>query len=114
MSVIVKGMDMPKSCLYCPMLNGSDECCLLSDEQNYAYDDIDQVKDNYCPLVALPKKHGRLIDADAFVEYLENEFKTGYENDQKSDADMKMLIAKMHELIITEIHNRPTVIESEG
>lgn len=66
MSVIVKGMEMPKSCLYCPMLNGSDECCLLQDEQNYAYDDIDQVKDNYCPLVELPQKHGRLIDVDEY------------------------------------------------
>lgn len=44
---------------------------------------------------------------------LKKEFADGYENDQKSDADMKMLIAKMHELLITEIHNRPTVIESE-
>lgn len=56
----------------------------------------------------------RLIDANAFVEYLENEFKSGYENDQKSDADMKMLIAKMHELFITEIQKRPTVLENEG
>lgn len=55
----------------------------------------------------------RLIDANAFIEYLENEFESGYENDQKSDADMKMLIAKMHKLIITEIQKRPTVLEIE-
>lgn len=55
----------------------------------------------------------RLIDANAFVEYLENEFENGYGNDQESDADTKMLIAKIHELIITEIKKRPTVIERE-
>ena len=72
MSVLIKGMEMPKSCLYCPMLNGSDECCLLSDEQNYAYDDIDSVKDKYCPLVEIAKKHGRLIAAERLKENIES------------------------------------------
>jgi hypothetical protein len=110
MSVIVKGMDMPENCLDCQFSTDLGDCyATFSAGADF---DIPNRPEN-CPLVKLPENHGRLIDADAFVECLENEFKRGYENDQKSDADMKMLIAKMHELIITEIQKRPTVVESE-
>ena len=107
MSLIIKGMNMPKSCFKCQIY------CKEFIDSAVSDNDFFTKRLENCPLVEFSEKQGRLIDADAFVEYLENEFKSGYENDQKSDADMKMLIAKMHELIITEIRKRPTVIESE-
>ncbi len=61
MSVIVKGMDMPKDCGHCRF--AVDGWC-------YAYGraNIDALstyeRTNYCPLVPIPP-HGRLIDADA-------------------------------------------------
>lgn len=115
MSVIVRGMNMPKYCKECSnhfWFAGRIWCYYLDDSIDEG-GNIDVSPPHNCPMTELPEKHGRLIDADAFVEYLENEFKSGYENDQKSDSDMKMLIAKMHELIITEINQRPTVVESE-
>ena len=76
MSVLIKGMEMPKNCDVCPMLEGDrmDGLChaaskWLDDDEHwtwYAYPegDIDDSKPCNCPLVPVPP-HGRLVDADA-------------------------------------------------
>lgn len=57
MSVIVKGMEMPKNCTRCDYigLNAAIGCSVMSGTNGRATD---------CPLGALPDKHGRLIDAN--------------------------------------------------
>jgi hypothetical protein len=53
MSVLIKGMDMPKSC---------DDCWF-----EYAYEICTpETKYENCPLVKLPP-HGRLVDADVIM-----------------------------------------------
>ena len=69
MSVLIKGMDMPKGCSYCTLLyRGSDEryhCPFNSFCVWLDFDDIpDYIVDDDCPLVEVPTPHGRLIDAD--------------------------------------------------
>ena len=62
MGVLVKNMDMPKSCYECPMLDGSDECCLLDDDINFEYNDADiKTSTNLCPLIE-PMDNGTLTD----------------------------------------------------
>ncbi len=81
MSVLIKGMEMPKTCHCCSMcVQVSDgeidwhwECCLLCEKvARYAADRIPS-----CPLVPVPP-HGRLIDADKLnsseTDYLGNHF----------------------------------------
>lgn len=58
MSILIKGMAMPASCVDCPMMQGENGYCKLRKE--YVYGDIPRS----CPLVPVPP-HGRLIDADA-------------------------------------------------
>lgn len=65
MSVIVKGMEMPKNCWECSLSDIDDDygrCCLYS---GIACLTIGR-QDN-CPLVEIPTPHGRLIDADKLV-----------------------------------------------
>ena len=70
MSVIVKGMEMPKGCGLCPMEN----MCVVVRRRvismdrelwtplNYRHDD--------CPLVEMPASHGELVDRnDLLSEY---------------------------------------------
>ena len=61
MSVLVKNMQMPKSCGCCPMCYcdhyGYVMCALISEEVNL------KTRFPDCPLVEIPP-HGRLIDAD--------------------------------------------------
>ena len=57
MSVIVKGMKMPKNCFYCAM--SSFGVCNIA----VRIWDI-STRPDWCPLAGLPEGHGRLIDAD--------------------------------------------------
>ena len=80
MSVLIKGMKMPKSCSVCRMLEGDtmDGLChaaekWMDDEDfwrwySYPEGDIDDSKPSNCPLIEIPAEHGRLIDADALME----------------------------------------------
>lgn len=67
MSIIIKGVEMPKSCAECPMgsvLYGYK--CLAKNKQfdRYAFTSMQ----DWCPLIEIPDKHGRLIDADELRE----------------------------------------------
>jgi len=71
-SVIVKGMKMPENCRECRFQDfGSttgDTWCGVNDivlAKNFEVIRFDR-KPEWCPLVALPDKHGDLIDRDAF------------------------------------------------
>ena len=69
MSILVKGMEMPKSCLECVCKHK-----FFSDMRCYEFSDFEfdgtekfphsEDRSLYCPLVLVPP-HGRLIDADA-------------------------------------------------
>ena len=68
MSVLVKGMEMPKSCFYCPFrkkVNPDDYVCMaLNKEFEETFSLIVGKRHDDCPLIEVPP-HGRLIDADA-------------------------------------------------
>ena len=85
MSVIIKDMDMPKSCfkceIYCRPYFSSDKVIFTQRLAN-------------CPLVALPKNHSRLIDGDYLVDKLK-------------------ALGLKDENVFRIIKEEPTVIESE-
>lgn len=70
MSVLIKGMEMPSDCRECPLSEyhertGKTWCepadgILAEDYKPIGFDG----RPEWCPLVALPEKHGRLVDAD--------------------------------------------------
>lgn len=67
MSVLIKGMEMPKNCYDCP-LAGDFKCNLMPSVpalcKEYDMAVQNEKRLNNCPLVEIPP-HGRLIDADA-------------------------------------------------
>lgn len=65
MSVLVKGMQMPKSCCkceysYCEPISGLSRCNLTN---LFIHDNNDKFPES-CPLIELPEHHGRLFDQD--------------------------------------------------
>ena len=80
MSILIKGMEMPK---HAGVNKGKDtvyRCIVIAHPDNSAelvidtkfaspYDNGHNVK--RCPLVEVPTQHGRLIDADKFLEWLQ-------------------------------------------
>ena len=96
MSVIIKGMKMPDRCLDCPFMisRDNDDCILQSGVANELAVTWDDLKSG-CPLVEIPEKHGRLIDADDL------EPDTDYD-----DGDF-------HAYSIRQIYDAPTILEAE-
>ncbi len=70
MSVLIKGMEMPKNCYDCP-LNYDTIDCMVADialrEKGGGDFLYEHERASHCPLVPVPK-HGRLIDADALLK----------------------------------------------
>lgn len=107
MSLLIEGMDMPKSCMECICLEAFDDeiygrqlfCGLLG---------IDALAKEHsrhkkCPLSEIPTPHGRLIDGDKLIARLKNT--TGIAH--KLDYDM-------FKHILSLIEHQPTIIEAEG
>ena len=105
MSVLVKGMEMPKNCMDCPFkgfdrAGGRGTICTINESitLHAVLDGVDVkfVRMGDCPLVPVPP-HGRLIDADA-IPYL-----LGTTHEKAYDVVPRFMIDKM-----------PTVIEADG
>lgn len=109
MSVIVKGMEMPDSCGACKlsvqvsMSLGAVMRCRLVGVVGTSFSDPHDVLNKRhpnCPLVALPDKHGRLVDAD--------------EIKNKNPLHMELDVPYVTEVTVGEIiDSAPTIVESE-
>ena len=76
MSIIIKGMEMPKDCQFCPMAhwNKLDQltgCDVVGGKRYVPKGDYlywySEGRPDWCPLVEVPK-HGRLIEADKLMD----------------------------------------------
>lgn len=104
MSVLIKGMEMPKSCVECPCCrhdnwNGATaHQCNVSlitfgaEDEKWLYN----TRPNWCPLVKIPP-HGRLIAANLLKAEFTGNFRYAYET----------------ALVKAIIDSSPTVIEAE-
>ena len=91
MSILIKGMEMPKNCDKCGFQSASRFCNAMPYNFCERTDDIG--RSDWCPLIEVPS-HGRLIDADELVRIWKG--------------------AKFHGNIEPIVNARPTVIEAEG
>ena len=96
MSIIIKGVDMPKNCMCCPFPHvGVDwyYCyCPGVDGKAYDFKQAESIPDD-CPLVEVPEPHGRLIDVDEITAF--SQLEINYEE-------------------VESLDEFPTVIEAEG
>lgn len=105
MSVIVKGMEMPNACCYCPC-SDSAGCAvtgraMTTEEMAGQLGDIDN-----CPLRPLPEKHGRLIDADDMERFMSDTVQGDIRQYPYSDT--------LWDMAFKWIDSRPTIVEAEG
>ena len=102
MSILIKGMKMPKNCMLCNFCaeeadpaNG--EICMAT---GTLMAPCTRERLDNCPLVELPTHHGRLIDADSLKESVT---KLKFHNTSSEDV-----VAVFREIILA-----PTIIEAE-
>ena len=69
MSILIKGMEMPKECYDCPVYNSEFCCCNITDTepwQGHEDDDPVPIPDD-CPLIEVQEqKHGKWIEQDGY------------------------------------------------
>ena len=105
MSVIVKGMEIPKNCYAC-MTSGFRSAIKCEEWSSISAGLFGKMRSPSCPLVELPEKHGELIDKDEFLEML-----------IRPDISFSFFSDGMF-IDVTDvcatILNTPTVLEAEG
>lgn len=112
MSVLIKGMEMPKACIECVFYRRTDPiydyCCVSSAApQNYIPTD--------CPLVPVPK-HGRLIDGNSLSKVVLNWIATqekAYPNEDSNELSWRLGARAMGNQIYRDIEAAPTIIKAE-
>lgn len=107
MSYIVKSRDFPKSCNECdePHLCCDFYYCGVGHQKDGRHLDVDEhyinkTKHPECPLKEIPTPHGRLIDADKLVWFIDNHIASG-----KKWVEF--------ETIKNMINSLPTIIKAE-
>ena len=92
MSILIKGMDMPKDCSYCILANKHING--LCEAKYYCRLEADY---EHCPLIEIPTPHGRLIDGDEFKSWVD---------DWYDCTDIGNIVESW-------IDERPTILEAE-
>ena len=102
MSLIIKGVDMPEKCENCPCYDYIDYVCRADD--CFAPFDVEnpEERSEHCPLIELPAKHGRLIDADELKKNMRNYY-----------PSIDHLCCSQHVVTKGDIDCAPTIIEAE-
>lgn len=104
MSVLIKGMEIPGTCLHCPFADGEYGWCDCDNDIDVCFDE----RPDACPLIALPDHHGRLMDADALCEDLLGRWSVA--ETRKED----LIKAVMADVVTPIIACQPIIVEAEG
>ena len=71
MAVLIKGMEMPRSCFNCKFPRACQAITRRIDEMDRSEWFPQDRRHSDCPLVEVPEPHGRLIDADVLADSFE-------------------------------------------
>ena len=111
MSILIKGMKMPKNCNECKFGTWSNlhqtACCKRHDFDPCFEDhsrEYMEKRADFCPLVEIPEPHGRLIDASYKVDM-------PFYDDEYEEYSMRTVTVE--ELLMMADNEVPTVIEPE-
>lgn len=114
MSVLIKGMEMPKNCEECDFCHWSNlhqtGRCDRCDDEPVCADfgtDYKRTRARFCPLVEVPTPHGRLFDADELKKTLDERF------DEIRNMYPSIRFGPGWMLASSVIMHSPTVIEAE-
>ena len=101
MSILVKGMIMPKNCFECPMMTDYDTCGFYAMRSSRSELEAQwNARPDDCPLVEIPTSHGRLIEEEPIIKYITDGLNIG-----KFGYDAIEVMA--------EIKYAPTIIPAE-
>ena len=106
MSILIKGMEMPKSCFECPFMLR--RCfCLVNPRIEFTDEEYSELKGRYggCPLVSVPP-HGRLIAREKMLDAIRLELAQANAANDMEDYDAWMRVFDF-------VRKFPTIIPAE-
>ena len=106
MSVLIRGLEIPKNCSECPVALSGKYCRINKTHTTYIKLPM---RPEHCPLVELPEHHGRLIDADRLMRTYEDRLEKVADRYGIDSSEAGILSGAMKLLMI-----EPTIIEAEG
>lgn len=111
MSILIKGMEMPTSCMKdCPFQHFGD-CYGGKMKRIMDIEDYEDKRHPRCPLVEVPTPHGRLIDADTFIK----DWHLGYQCENCENDARRCEWPELTKMdICGMIEDAPTVIEADN
>jgi hypothetical protein len=98
MSILIKGMEMPRSCAECPV---NMNICKRGYKYLLAHVELYDQRADDCHITTVPP-HGRLIDADALMKELDID-----------DLDDRTGAALLMAVFLEVLKSAPTIIEAE-
>jgi hypothetical protein len=104
MGVYIRGMEMPMSCAECPV---NMNICKRGYKFLLKHMELYDQRANDCPISSVPP-HGRLIDADMLIKFVEDRYEITWESDCYEGG-----IKDACSDILEKIDTMPTVIEAE-
>ena len=111
MSIIIPGIEMPKSCFKCEFRTKIDPDNLLCLISQKTFEDrffhIEH-RDQSCPLVPVPP-HGRLIDADALLDAIIAKYIR-----HERHRELVFAVAQIKQDMADIINELPTIIPESG
>lgn len=114
MSVIVKGMRLPETCDDCEfhVYHSNREYVCVATPLFYPMNlgNSKGIRKDWCPLVELPEKHGRLIDGDAVFDWYVKTFDGSGGRPKIEPNEVRF---SMND-IACNLLNMTTIIEAEG
>jgi len=119
MSIVIKGMKMPKNCLNCDFSDTDGDCSCRSKEP-YECEFAMKERPDWCPIIAeLPEKHGRLIDGDALRSSFRESIDECHKWAEECDRDTLMyarISQSMGTFVEASLRTKaqPTILEAEG
>jgi hypothetical protein len=112
MGVYIKDMEMPETCEDCQFhrYHSHYEYVCVATPLFYPMNlaNSEGIRKEWCPLVSVPEPHGRLIDADMLIKFVEDRYEITWESDCYEGG-----IKDACSDILEKIDTMPTVIEAE-
>lgn len=114
MSVLIKGMEMPKCCMDCTLNYDQMSCSVTGTgwwSDSMMLMDFDSAKERLydCPLIEVPTPHGELVDRGGLIDIYADRLTAVAERYSPDSSECGILSGAMKLLAI-----QPTVIEAEG
>ena len=107
MSILIRDMEMPETCDDCQFhrYHSHNEYVCVATPLFYPMNlaNSKSIRKDWCPLVELPEKHGRLIDESVVLEMIRKSM---------GIKDLSFLY-NAEKSVVNEIYHAPTVIDAE-